>query len=603
MKKKRFAKEGGILKNFLFLIRQSWQLDKWLVLSTAVQIPLIVLLPLLESFLVADLVGLATKQVAIRVMLGHILGFSAALLVIHILKKYTDAGIQWRAFGNRFLYLNLCCEKVMNMDYQELEQPKNQVKMGKAMGNLAALNSGLQQAFAQLVSLGSNFLGIFVYSALLISFEPVVVLVLLALSVVIYVTKQKYANWQYENKEEWVSTNRKLDYIRQKSGDFQAAKDIRLYRMKNFFQNYMEKLLTERLGWKKKEERKGFLVDFLGTVLAVVRDGCAYGLLLYRVISGGISATEFVFYFQIMSQYATLVFGVLDSYYQLKSTSNNILEVREFLDIPNVFFHGKGEKVPETSPEITFRNVTFRYPESEEPVLKGLNFTIRAGEKIAVVGMNGAGKTTLIKLLCGLYEPTEGEILVGGQPIKKFNQEEYYRALSVVFQEVRVLPVSVVKNICLCEEKNVNEEKFWNVLELSGLAEKIKTFPQKEKTLLLKGVVEGGVELSGGELQKLAMARALYKNAPIMVLDEPTSALDPLAEKDIYEKYWKLTEKSTSVFVSHRLSSTQFCDRIFFMKNGNIQEEGSHKELMQLAGGYAEMFQIQSQYYREGAEE
>lgn len=335
-------------------------------------------------------------------------------------------------------------------------------------------------------------------------------------------------------------------------------------------------------------------------VLALIRDGFAYSFLFYSVISRNLDAAMFIFYFQMISQYSAWVLGFLESAHVLHRTSLEISELRDFLDMPDIFNHGKGEKVSELPPEIEFRNVSFQYPGCEQPILCKLNFRIRPGEKIAVVGVNGAGKTTLVKLLCGLYEPTEGEIFVDAQKLSAFNREEYYKTLSVVFQDVRLLPVSIAKNVALCETGRIDRTRLKKVLCLSGLMEKVETLPQKEKTLLLKGVAEDSIELSGGEMQKLALARALYKNAPVVVLDEPTAALDPVAEYEFYVHLKENVSKRTAIYISHRLASCRFCEKILVFDQGEIIQEGNHEELIsRQKGKYRELWDAQAKYYLE----
>lgn len=222
-----------------------------------------------------------------------------------------------------------------------------------------------------------------------------------------------------------------------------------------------------------------------------------------------------------------------------------------------------------------------------------------AGEKLAIVGLNGAGKSTLVKLICGLYDPTEGEVLLNGVDIREYNRQEYYRLFSAVFQQFSVLEVTLAENVAQTDE-NIDWKRMGDCIEKAGLTDKVESLPQHYETHIGRKVFEDGIELSGGETQRLMLARALYKGGSIIVLDEPTAALDPIAENDIYMKYNEMTEGCTSVYISHRLASTRFCDRIIFLGEGNILEEGTHEELMQKGGNYAELFEVQSKYYKEG---
>ena len=229
--------------------------------------------------------------------------------------------------------------------------------------------------------------------------------------------------------------------------------------------------------------------------------------------------------------------------------------------------------------------------------MKDINLKIRAGEKLAVVGLNGAGKTTLTMLMCGLLLPTDGEILLNGHSILEYNKWELYSMFSYVSQVNSIVPASIEDNICVKEQKDY--DRLVECLKLSGLYEKVISLPEKEKTPINKRVFENGIELSGGEIQKLILARAIYKKHSVLILDEPTSALDPIAESEMYQKYNKIANSATSIFISHRLASTRFCDRIIFLKDNKIAELGSHDELVALGKGYKELFDIQSKYYKE----
>jgi ABC-type multidrug transport system fused ATPase/permease subunit len=252
---------------------------------------------------------------------------------------------------------------------------------------------------------------------------------------------------------------------------------------------------------------------------------------------------------------------------------------------------------------ISFRNVDFSYSEESRKILDNFNLEIKAGEKIALVGVNGAGKTTIVKLLCGFYTVDSGEVLINGIDVKDFRKQDLFKLFSAVFQDIVIMPFTIGENVSMAAIDESDRDKIWESLETAGLREAIEKYKDGIDAPMTREIVENGVILSGGQQQKLLMARALYKNAPLLILDEPTAALDPIAESETYEQFHNLSESKTALFISHRLASTRFCNRIIFFKDGKIAEIGTHAELMQKGGEYANMFEIQSHYYKKSIDE
>lgn len=535
-------------------------------------------------------------------MAGMILTVIGAILIGHAVDNYASAKIEWRSFSNRFSFVDLAAQKTMDMDYKNIEDPDGQMKQQKAMNAVFFGNSGMQQLFVHLTALLAGLFGLLVYSLFFAALNPWLCGYLFLFSIFSYIAMRQNNLWIHKNKDNWVVIERKLQYIIQKSGDYTIGKDTRMFHMETWLQTLFWHFFRERKHWYFRQEKRNVILGIFQILLTVMRDGIAFLFLINQVIQGKLSVGDFIFYFGLLPQYSGWFVSIMDAAGVLHAISLNLGDFRDFLEIPDRFRKAGGENLPKETCEIMFRHVGFSYGKDKK-ILQDININVKKGEKIAIVGLNGAGKTTLIKLLCGLYRPQEGEIEVNGIPVDRYNRDEFYTLFSVVFQDIILLPVSIAKNITLCESDKIDREKLTHVLKMSGLYEKVQKLPEQEDTLLVKSVYDHAIELSGGEQQKLGLARALYKEGKIIVLDEPTAALDPIAEQEMYLKYAELTAGRTSIFISHRLSSTRFCDRILFLENGIIAEEGSHEELMERNGRYAELFRVQSQYYKEADKE
>lgn len=393
---------------------------------------------------------------------------------------------------------------------------------------------------------------------------------------------------------------KELSYYKQHAFALDFAKDLRIFGLGTWLRELQDKALKTCEAFLARREKAYLWANIIDVVMALLRNGLAYAFLLWQTLAKGLPASEFLLYFTAVSGFTTWITGILSTFIQLHKESIALSHVQEYLNLPEPFLFDEGVKPPKADGYmLTLENVTFRYPGTEKNILENVNLTIHPGEKLAIVGLNGAGKTTLVKLMCGFYDPSEGRVLLNGQDIREFNRRQYYELFSAVFQQFSIMDTTIAEAVSQTAE-GTDMDKVAVCLDKAGLKEAISKFPEGVNTHIGRQVYLDGVMLSGGQTQRLMLARALYKDGPILVLDEPTAALDPIAENDIYMKYNEMTTGKTSVFISHRLASTRFCDRILFIADGGIAEEGTHEELIALNGAYAALFEVQSRYYREG---
>ena len=383
------------------------------------------------------------------------------------------------------------------------------------------------------------------------------------------------------------------------------AKDIRIFGLRPWIDELYAKAMAAYTAFQSKAQGIYFWARIVDLVLTFLRNALAYAYLIGLVIGNGLSVSEFLLFFSAVGGFTAWVSGILGGFNTLHTQSLDLSSVRECLEYPEPFKFEDGESIEAEANrlyEIKLENVSYRYPGADKDTLTNINLTLHPGEKLAVVGLNGAGKTTLIKLICGFLDPTEGRILLDGKDIRDFNRRDYYMMFSAVFQEFSLLAGTIATNVAQ-DSVGIDMDRVVDCVEKAGLRKKIESLKDGYETYLNREVFEDAILLSGGETQRLILARALYKNAPFIVLDEPTAALDPIAESEMYQKYNEMTSGKSSIYISHRLASTRFCDRIIMIADGGIGEEGTHDELLKAGGKYAELFEVQSKYYKEGEDE
>jgi len=421
-----------------------------------------------------------------------------------------------------------------------------------------------------------------------------------------FMTRRAGRLWSdFHQNKNYLQTNRVLSFYQDFfKNRYQRGKDIRIYNQSEMLLKDYDRHITDDLGYWHGMHRKMLPHDSVPYFLRILLELVTYAFVITRTISGMYSPAEAVV---LVMSITKLLNGVNDIIaYKvdfLDIVPLNLQHIFDFLDIPDEKYKGTipTEKRDDNEYEFEFRHVYFKYPDSEDYVLKDVNLKWRIGEKMALVGKNGCGKSTLVKLLTRLYDPTEGEITLNGIDIRKYKYEEYMALFSVVFQDSKLFSFSLAENVAADTEYDA--ELVESCVRRAGLSERLDTMENGIETCLYKDFDDKGVEISGGEMQKLCLARAIYKGSPFIVLDEPTAALDPISEHDIYTKFNGIVGTRTAIYISHRLSSCRFCDEITVMDNGRIAERGSHDELLGKGGVYKELWTAQAEYYKDTAGE
>lgn len=589
-----------------YMIALAWrEKEKKVLLLCLLQVFLAVASNLANLYVSPSILSVVEQKASIAELLTTILGFVLLIMLCSAATSYVNSNVVFGRISVRLAAVSAINKKICTTSYPNLTDEKF-IKLGsKSLQATQGNHEATEAVWETLTSLAQNCIGFIIYLFLLVSLDVWLMFVILLTSLIGYFVNKKLTSYGYRHREEEGEISAKLWYQIQQAKNYTAAKDIRLFGMKSWLQEITDKAMMAYTAFHRRAHNVYIWGSILNLVLTFLRNGFAYFVLIYLVLNGAFSVSIFLLYFSAVGGFTAWVTGILGSLTTLYRQSLDISTLREFLEYPEAFRFQDGKNLPVSADdrhELKLENVFFKYPEAEDYTLENINFTIHPGEKIAIVGLNGAGKTTLVKLICGFLDPTSGRVLLDGQDIREFNRQDYYTIFAAVFQNFSLLAGTVATNVAQTDE-NYNMDRIKDCVKKAGLADKIHSLKDGYQTYLNRTVYEDGAELSGGETQKLMLARALYKKSSFIILDEPTAALDPIAEADMYSKYHEMTQGFSSVYISHRLASTQFCDRILLINNHKIAEEGTHEQLLQLSGEYARLFEIQSKYYREGEDD
>lgn len=581
--------------NFKYMLSNWLKWDKKSLKFFFLWVPALVLQPLVTAYIPKAMIDAIDNGVTVGNMTVIVALLSLLLTLTIWLDPFMKELVRGGARIVRMRYAVMAFRKTLTTDYVNIEsfEGREKQKRAEAFYN-ARFSSG-----ADFVEQCAHFLvcviGVIASSVLLYKVNYFMILLILLTCVCEFFLLKFLKTKQSETTDNYSKLSGKFEYFYKLSKNAEASKDIKLYGFSDYLIKTAADFIYQIERINAKYTKQSAAISGARALLNLVRELVAYAYLTYLVLKNRLSVSDFIFCFGIITGFSNWIMNLVFSFMEISRCCTDCALYREFVE----------ESVSESKPEvdfgevrsIEFSNVFFTYPASDTETIRNMSFKVNKGENIAIVGENGAGKTTAIKLLCGLYYPSKGDILINGRSSREFSSDSYFDLFSAVFQDYCFMPMTIAENITA--EQAYDKERLFAAFDKAGITDKINSLSEKENTLMVKDVYKNAADFSGGEKQKLLLAKAVYKNAPVLILDEPTAALDPISENELYLKYNELTEDKISFFISHRLSSTRFCDRILFIKDGTVAESGTHEELMAKKGAYYRMYQTQSMYYRE----
>lgn len=591
-------KKYGILSNLHFYCKESFHFRKIGFMLSLFLVPARIMKSLASIYIPKLVIDSIETFQSEYTFLVNIIIVTAVIAIASVVELLTKNTMEHNMNSFVLIRLNkLWIEKVSTMDYEVFTSELGKQSASKARMALEGTTRwGIGTYIPRLLELLTSFIGFILYGVMLVSVHPLVLVALLIAYVVNMAVTLHAEKKKQMLKDDVAKANRKMNYFAYNTRGLSIAKDIRVYSMREWINQMATMARLDKKNVDSKVHNYQVFVLIINGIVVLLRDGIVYSILIWLALKGDITIGNFALYAAAVNGLGDWLAQITTGVGAFREADNDVTDFRKFLSLPDGKMDAKEKLELVAAPSIELEHVSFSY-DGANKVLDNVSLKVKPGEKIAVVGSNGAGKTTLIKLICGLLHPTGGQIRINGVAVSSVAQEDCSKAIAAVFQDSALLPVSIKRNIVMNDEK-VEEDRIERVVALVGLDEKIASLEKGIETPLVKHITENGTEFSGGEVQKLLLARAIYKDSPILILDEPTAAMDPIAEQNVYLKYNELSKDKTAFFISHRLSSTRFCDRIILIDGGGIREVGTHDELMDKGGMYHDMYMIQSKYYQ-----
>lgn len=599
MKNKPKKVKTNVVKNFLKSIKVVFKFDKAFILLNILSTILSSVSPYLYSMIILKTISVLEKEnPTFTALFSTVWGVIALNLIFSIISKTINYALDPRRSKIRYCISLEMSLKTLDMEYEKLELPSAQEeyeKASRATGEWRGVCGVINRGFWLLES----FITFLIGCGIILTVNPLLVFLVIFLAIIKLLLKRTSQRKAKAINDEQIPIWRKHTYVNNISRNLSIGKDLRIYNMDDFVNEEREAANNKLLKLIKKRTIVTSIYDALVRFLNALDEAFLYGFMVYEVLEKNMLISSFSFMISSVYQVISSLNLITTNYGYLYNCSLQADDYFRYMT-DKYIDKNRTKDVSGLPFSVEFKNVYYQYYAQEGFALENISFKINKGEKIALVGYNGAGKTTLVKLLCGLYHPTKGNIYINGIDINDITHESLRKIIAPVFQDGILYSYNIEENVAMKYGENVDHEKVQYLLNLLDLKKKVETFEAKEKTLLTRDFDEKGILLSGGETQKLLIARAGYKEANLYILDEPTSAMDAISEANLYNNFNELVRNNAAIFISHRLASTKFCDRIVVLDHGKIKEEGTHKELMSSETLYKELFSMQANFYKDG---
>ena len=586
-----------MIKGLLFFMRFSWKHEKrylvYHILNQFVTSMIPIVAVVMPRYIINELIG-EQRVVYLAIYIGILVGYTFVATAL-------SSWLRWAGFTHRIKisqdFNAFMHEKTTHADYADIESSRFLEMKGKAEKFLFGDMRGFSYVLDMAVEIIGKSFTVAGVVAVVASLDRLLVLAFVTLALSGGIVEYRIQKKQKEIQLRLMLSERRVMYYGSLLEDFSYGKEIRINNSGHWLMEREKQHWDEGYRGYKKYNALGIKSGTFSSFAGMGQQIISYAYLVIRFIGDYITIGDFSMYVAGIAAFSKSMRDLMQNIVEVGAYRKYYDAIEEYLNIPAKMRDNARLPLPKGEHEIDFRGVSFSYPEQEGYALHNINLTLKPGQKLSIVGENGAGKTTFVKLLCRIYDPTEGAIFLDGVDIRDIDFEQYMSLFSTVFQDYKLYALSLKDNVALAESDNADDGQVETVLRQAGFGEKLDSLPKGVQTLVYRNYDDEGFEPSGGEGQKIALARALYKNAPIIVLDEPAAALDPRAEHEMYQNFDTLIGSKTAIYISHRLSSARFCDCIAVFDNGKVAEYGSHDELLSRAGLYSELWNMQAKYY------